>query len=511
MTSCSTQRRPVIIQGGMGVGISSWQLAQAVARTGQLGVVSGTALDAVVARKLQDGDPGGHVRRALRDFPLPPVAERVLARYYRPDGRRGQPYAPVPRLALRRNPAGDELSVVGNFAEVWLAKEGHSGLVGINFLEKIQMATPAAAYGAMLAGVDFVLMGAGIPRDIPHLLNELSEHRPGSVSAEVSGGSAQPVTLDPAALGAAGLHPLRRPFFLAIVSSHVLAQYLNREDATRPDGFVVEGPRAGGHNAPPRGKLVLDDDGQPVYGPRDEANLQALAAIGLPFWLAGGYGEPERVRAALNAGAAGVQVGTLFALSRESGIDERLRDQLLHELRGGSLDVRTDASASPTGFPFKVAQLPGTLADQEVYAQRPRLCDLGYLRTPYVRTNGAVGYRCPAEPMDVYVRKGGAADAALGAKCLCNALLADIGLGQHRKDGYDEQPLVTLGADLAGARRLDTEHWLHGGNPEGWSAAEAIAWLVREVGTPVEIPLPVTGAEGTDAPADALTAPSTRD
>jgi NAD(P)H-dependent flavin oxidoreductase YrpB (nitropropane dioxygenase family) len=266
------------------------------------------------------------------------------------------------------------------------------------------------------------------------------------------------------------------------VSSHVLAAYLNREDATRPDGFVVEGPRAGGHNAPPRGRLALDESGQPVYGPKDDADLDALGRIGLPFWLAGGYGEPERVRAALAAGAAGVQVGTLFALSRESGLEESLREQVLHELRSGTLEVRTDPAASPTGFPFKVATLSGTLTDTEVYAARPRLCDLGYLRTPYRRPGGAVGYRCPAEPVDVFVRKGGSPDEAAGSQCLCNALLADVGRGQHRKDGYDEPPLVTLGADLVGARRLDAEHWLHGGNAAGWSASEVVGWLLREVG-----------------------------
>ncbi|MDG4862734.1 hypothetical protein P8605_31820, partial [Streptomyces sp. T-3] len=52
---------PQVIQGGMGVGVSGWQLARAVSRTGQLGVVSGTALDAVLARRLQLGDPGGDV------------------------------------------------------------------------------------------------------------------------------------------------------------------------------------------------------------------------------------------------------------------------------------------------------------------------------------------------------------------------------------------------------------------------------------------------------------------
>ena len=486
MPSTASRRLPVVIQGGMGVGVSSWWLAQAVARTGQLGVVSGTALDAVVARRLQDGDPGGHVRRALRDFPLQDVAEQVMTRYYLPDGRDGAPYRLSPKPAIDATPASQGLAVVGNFVEVWLAKEGHSGLVGINFLEKIQSATPAAAYGAMLAGVDYVLMGAGIPREIPHLLDELAEQRPGTVHVDVAGSDPLPATLDPATLGGDRLPPLRRPAFLAIVSSHVLAMYLNREDTTRPDGFVVEGPRAGGHNAPPRGRLVLDEGGQPVYGPRDEADLVALARIGLPFWLAGGYGEPERVRAALDAGAAGVQVGTLFALCRESGLAEPLREGLLHDLRGGSLDIRTDAAASPTGFPFKVATLPDTLSDDEVYAERPRLCDLGYLRTPYVRPNGRTGYRCPAEPMEMYVRKGGTAESAAGAKCLCNALLADVGLGQQRRDGYSEHPLVTLGADLAGARRLDSEHWLHGGDPDGWSAREAIEWLLREVGTPEE-------------------------
>ena len=492
MTSGSTHRRPVIIQGGMGVGVSSWQLAQAVARTGQLGVVSGTALDALVARTLSDGDLGGHVRRALADFPLPEVAERVLARYYRPEGRQGTAYAPIPRLALRRGIGGDELAVVGNFVEVWLAKEGHSGLVGINFLEKIQMGTPSAAYGAMLAGVDFVLMGAGIPREIPQLLDELAAQRPGTLTIDVAGGDTQPLTFDPTALGGDALPPLRRPTFLAIVSSHVLAHYLNREDRTRPDGFVVEGPRAGGHNAPPRGRLTLDETGQPVYGPKDDANLTALAEIGLPFWLAGGYGEPHKVRAALAAGAAGVQVGTLFALSRESGLTEPLREQLLAELRAGTLEVRTDPAASPTGFPFKVAAMPDTLAEPTVYAERPRLCDLGYLRTPYARENGAVGYRCPAEPIDVYVRKGGSAEEAAGTQCLCNALLANVGLGQHRKDGYDEQPLITLGTDLAGTRRLDSEHWLHGGSAAGWSATEAVEWLLREVGVGSDSVLPIS-------------------
>ena len=70
LSSPLTRVRPPIIQGGMGVGVSGWQLARAVSGMGQLGVVSGTAIDVVMARRLQSGDPDGDVRRALAHFPV---------------------------------------------------------------------------------------------------------------------------------------------------------------------------------------------------------------------------------------------------------------------------------------------------------------------------------------------------------------------------------------------------------------------------------------------------------
>jgi NAD(P)H-dependent flavin oxidoreductase YrpB (nitropropane dioxygenase family) len=464
---------PRIIQGGMGVGVSSWQLARAVSRAGHLGVVSGTALDVSLARRLQDGDPGGDLRRALAAFPAPEVAARVLERYFRPAGRLpGAPYRPVPRLGVRPSRAVEELTVLANFAEVWLAREGHAGLVGINYLEKIQMATPAAALGAMLAGVDVVVMGAGVPRQIPALLTDLAAGRTGGVDVDVAGAD-EPfrVEVDPAALLGAQLPPLRRPQFLAIVSATVLATYLAREERTRPDGFVLEGHVAGGHNAPPRVRAT-GPDGEPVYGPRDEVDLAKIAALGLPFWLAGGYGSPAGLAAAEAAGAAGIQVGSLFALAAESGLRADLKAEAIRRLVPGQLPVRTDAGASPTGFPFKVADLPGTLADPAVYDARPRSCDLGYLRTPYRTADGGVGYRCAAEPVDVFVRKGGNAAETPGRACLCNALTAAVGLAQIRADGFVEPALVTLGSDLAGARELAERQ------PDGWSALDALQHLV---------------------------------
>ena len=179
----------------------------------------------------------------------------------------------------------------------------------------------------------------------------------------------------------------------------MLAGELARGGATRPDGFVVEGPRAGGHNATPRGRLVLDDDGQPVFGPRDDADLAKVAAVGLPFWLAGGYTTAAQVREALATGAAGVQVGTLFALCEDSGLVPALRQEMLTELGAGQLEVRTDALASPTGFPFKVASLSETMSEADTCAARPPLCDLSYVRLPSQLDPGLTGHPCPADPV----------------------------------------------------------------------------------------------------------------
>ena len=345
----------------MGVAVSGWRLARAVAATGQLGVVSGVALDVVLARRLQSGDPDGDARRALGELPLPGVAGRILSRYFVPGGiPAGQPFRPVPRLGLRPNPAGTELAVAGNFVEVYLAKQGHHGPVGINYLEKVQMATPAAAYGAMLAGVDYVLMGAGIPAEIPGLLDSFAAGGPGELTVTVAGadaGTRYVARLDPAALHDGRPPSLHRPVFLAIVSSTVLAQYLARSPATAPDGFVLEGPGAGGHSAPPRGRLHLDDTGQPVYGPRDEIDLAKVAALGRPFWLAGGQADAGQLARARAAGAQGIQVGTAFALCRESGIEDRFRGQLVAQALAGMLDVRNEPAVSPAGFPFKVARV----------------------------------------------------------------------------------------------------------------------------------------------------------
>lgn len=476
-------RLPIVIQGGMGVGVSDWRLARAVAKTGQLGVVSGTALDAILARRLQLGDPSGDIRRALAAFPIPGVAARILDRYFIEGGKApNAPFKSKPLPSECPSRAAVELLVAGNFVEVFLAKEGHQNQIGINFLEKIQLPTLPSLYGAMLAGVSVVLMGAGIPRAIPGVMDKLAKGEPVELQLDVAGATSDErfvTKFDPADLWGGPSPELPRPLFFAIVASATLAAALARKASGHVDGFVVEGPTAGGHNAPPRGPMNLSREGEPIYTDRDIADLDAIRALGRPFWLAGSYSTPERVAEALRIGAAGVQVGTAFAYCAESGVDVAIKEQVFELSRAGKAKVFTDPVASPTGFPFKVLRMEGTRADPNAPVRTDRVCDLGYLRQGYKKADGSCGWRCPAEPVEDFTKKGGSAEQTAGRVCLCNGLMATVGLGQVRgEDGSEpELPLVTSGDEVATIARF-----LKPG-AKSYAAADVVEYLLQGVAT----------------------------
>lgn len=464
----------------MGIGISNWHLAQAVSKAGQLGVVSGTTLSVVLSRRLQDGDPNGLIRNALKHFPFPNMAKRVLERFFIPGGKqKDAPYraTPMHNLSDRREPL--ELCIVSNFVEVFLAKQGHSNPVGINYLEKLQVPHLASIYGALLAGVSVIIMGAGIPLAIPSVLTALTQHEKATYPIHVAGTDGKSETIhmvfDPAEFIEQSPLParLKHPDFLPIVSSDSLASILLRKVPEGIDGFIIESNLAGGHNAPPRGRGALSSNGEPVYGPRDDAKLAAFRDIGLPFWLAGSVGSPEGLRMAQQEGAQGIQAGTIFALCEESGLRPDVRRELIRQALAGNAPIFTDPAASPTGFPFKVAELEGSLSEESAYEQRPRICDIGSLRQPYRRADGTIGYRCSAEPCESYLTKGGKEADTVGRKCLCNALVANAGMPQRLPDGTDEPCLVTMGADLAGIDRFCTPDHID------FSAADVVRTLLQ--------------------------------
>jgi nitronate monooxygenase len=215
---------------------------------------------------------------------------------------------------------------------------------------------------------------------------------------------------------------------------------------------------------------MLDENGEPIYGERDVVDLEVVAALAVPFWLAGSVGNPEGLNEALAQGAAGVQVGTPFAFCAESDLREDIKADVHRQAREGTLRVFTDPVASPTGFPFKTLQLAGTSSEASIYEGRKRVCDLGYLREAYALEDGKLGWRCSGEPLDTWEKKRGSLEEAAGRKCLCNSLTANIGLAQLRENETREPALVTSGDSVAEIARFE----------ECYSAADVIRYLLGE-------------------------------
>lgn len=443
---------PSIIQGGMGIAVSSWQLARRVSQLGQFGVVSGTAIDTVMVRELQKGDPFGRIR-ALKAYPDQEIVNELIERFYVEGGiGKDQPFKLLPIHKLKPTVRSQRILSAAAFSEVFLAKEGHDGFIGINLLAKMKRYTLACMYGAMLAGVDAILMGAGIPIEEAEQLPRLSlgEKARLRLDVDTSRGSDPKAVyyyeLDPADLIQDPI-PLPTPMFFPIIASDTLARILAKKlPADLITGWIIEGPVAGGHNAPPRGK-THDAERNPVYDDRDIVNLDRVASLGYPFYLAGGYGSPEKLIEAQQRGAMGVQIGSLFSLANESGYPEETRRKLIRELHEGHVAVRTDGRISSTGFPFKVLEMEHTLGIPEIYDKRVRICDLGVLQQAYVDEQDRLQVYCPSEPVHTYIQKGGKLEDTERRGCLCNGLMANVGLGQVQKSGKEKQ-LFTAGDDL---------------------------------------------------------------
>lgn len=493
-----------LIQGGMGVYVSNWRLAKTVAKQRPgvtVGTVSGTALDVVYVRLLQLGDPGGHAQRALQALDETfgvAIGRKICDRYLIEAGKvPSNRFRSAPMQILRTHDGRDtfplpngmnetvplkldddviELLIATGFAEVWLAKEGHDGKIFINFLNKIELPLIYVLYGAMLAGVDGVIVGAGNPEGLPALSQQLARHA--TITHKISvlyreAGEEFALHFDPKQVADAkfAAKPLPTPAFLAIVSLERLVQALADSDSAPPDGFIIEHHTAGGHNANPTGPMIKDDLGQPIYSSKDEADLAAIRAVGIPFWLAGGYGSKLKLQEALAAGANGVQVGTVFALAEESGMKPEYRSAILTALKEGmnNADLVRTTIFSPTGFSFKVVQLQETLSEEDVYDNRRRICDIGMLQQrgfskPDENGQRTLFQRCPAGPVENYVKNRGLERNTTERRCLCNGLLSCVGLGQVKKiqgELVEEPAIVTLGNHLDGIRRLSRHGQTH--------------------------------------------------
>jgi nitronate monooxygenase len=239
-----------IVQGGMGVGISAHRLAGTVAAHDAVGTLASVDLRRhhpdLMARSTNIGS-GEAAKAAINEANLEALDREIGA--------------------ARRLAAG-------------------AGLLAVNVMRAV---AEYAAYvrQACASGIDALVVGAGLPLDLP----ELTADHP-------------KVALVPILSDARGIALILKKW---------------ERKGRLPDAIVVEHPKhAGGH----LGAARIEDLADPRFDfeqvlPEARTLLRAHGAEQVPLIPAGGINTPQRVRQLFDLGASAVQVGTAFAVTEE--------------------------------------------------------------------------------------------------------------------------------------------------------------------------------------------------
>jgi nitronate monooxygenase len=450
---------PKIIQGDLDAMVATWPIAKAVAATGQLGVVSGTLLPVITARRLQLGDSGGHLRRAFDEFTHGEVARRVWEDFFRPGGKTPEaPFEQPLQPHFEQGPALTELAVMAGFSEVFLAREGRHGPVAIHFSERAKLPLLPTLYGALLAQVDCVIV-AGQDADVAVGIARLCAGNEAGVRVRLVDDPAESgpeCCFNPQVLGNQAPATLPQPRVLLMGHSTAQLAAQVREAGVPVDGVIL---RQEGGSEPP-----------------GEAELAGLRALNLPFWLGGLPATADGLAGVLAAGGAGLLVSTPFHYCEESELAADWKAEVFRQSRQAPARLAVEFVSAPVGHEVPIAKVAGSALDEDEFARRERFCDVGFLRQLYRREDGSVGYRCPGETVACHHAKGGDPEAAAGQRCFCNGMLAALGLGQVRSGFGVERPLLPAGEDLKGLARFCPP------NARGFSAADVVQQLLEGVG-----------------------------
>lgn len=334
-----------IIQGGMGVGVSLHPLASAVAIAGGLGVLSSACLDRLVTKRT---------------------------------GRKTKTYDAV-------------------YEEVSLAKAA-GGFAGINIMVALQRDYEASVRGAIDAGADAIISGAGLPLALPSIQN------PGDTA------------------------------LVPIVSSARALDIICRRwerQSQRPDAVVLEGPLAGGHLGFRMDQVDLPENTLETLLPAVKDYARAHGDF--PVIVAGGIYSHEDIARFLALGADGVQMGTRFLTTEESSATAAYKQAVVDATPDDILVA--DDPGSPCGLPFRVLT-KSPMYVSAMARSRPPKCDKGYVLLKDAKGNFT---KCPAKESNEH------------HFCICNSLLSSAGYNPE-----DEKPIYTVGANAWRVDRILT-------------------------------------------------------
>lgn len=288
---------PIMI-GGMGVDISTSELALEAARLGGIGHISDAMVQDVSDRKFDTTFVKDKTK--LYKFNINNMNKAVV------------------QFDLDRLAEATRLHV-GSTME---AKKG-DGLIFVNCMEKLTMNAPKETLrtrlsAAMDAGIDGITMSAGLHLGSFELIKD---------------------------------HPRFRTTFLGIIVSSVRALQLFLKKVSRldrlPDYVIVEGPLAGGHLG-----FGIDDWKQyDLHTIMDEIHVFMRAQqLDIPVIAAGGIFTGSDAVGFLEKGAAGVQVATRFTVTHECGMPDHVKQEYF---RASEEDIIVNG-VSPTGYPMRM-------------------------------------------------------------------------------------------------------------------------------------------------------------
>lgn len=325
----------------MGVGVSLHPLAKAVAREGGVGIVSSACLDRLVSKRT---------------------------------GKKVNIYEAV-------------------YEEVSLAK-ADGGFAGINIMAALMRDYNDSVKGALDAGADFIISGAGLPLTLP------------------------------------AIQPPKDTALVPIVSSARALEIICKKWERlgyRPDAVVLEGPLAGGHLG-----FRLDDidsESNKLENLLPPVKDMAVKYGNIPVIVAGGIYTHADILRFLDRGADGVQMGTRFLATEESSATAVYK-QAVVQAKDEDILVAHDPG-SPCGLPFRVIKQSPMYVSSLQRLRKPK-CDKGYV---LLKDAKGVFSVCPAKESNEH------------HFCICNGLLSSAGYNPDK-----EEALYTVGTN---ASRID--------------------------------------------------------
>lgn len=331
-----------IVQGGMGVGISLYELASAVGRAGGIGTVSSAALDQLVARRLKR----------------------------------------------------DRMDLVEATAVEIADTKRDAGVAAINIMCALFSSYNKSVEGAIKGGVDVIISGAGLPTSLP------------SIVEKITGTKDHKINLVP------------------IVSSDRALEIICKKwsaQGYRPDAVILEGPKAGGHlgwnynQVKDAGENFLKDYDlfEKLFGPVMDVAAKYPNDFGpIPVIVAGGIYTHEDIVYALKKGAAGVQMGTRFAATNESGGSPIFKNALVNAKKE-DIVIATEDWGSPCKLPFRYIKT-SPLAQKERKGNSFCICTT-LMKAAGIDNSDKLGAQYPPKCPEQYVLLPGKVCPANGA------------------------------------------------------------------------------------------------